>query len=242
MKNLYETRLFEDRKIYMYNDIKDSQGLLFIINDGAMIKNIENNIFQKLEENVENIMVVFVDSHDRFAEYTPWEHKSTVNNVDYYKGQGDEYLSFILGPMLKEIEKVYGLSFSKKNIFLGGSSLGGLIASYGLFEYADQLGGGIFVSSSYWYGGFIDYLEAKDISLEGKIIYMDVGDLERPGRTTMGKDIIKETQKVFDVFLNKQIDPENIRFILQEKMGHNQSFFIDRIYDAIIWISRDRRI
>ncbi len=242
MKKLYESLDMEDRKIYVYNDIKDDQALLFIINDGDMIKNIENNIFQKLAENVENIMVVFVDSPDRFKEYTPWKHKSTVNNVDFYEGGGDQYLAYILKDILDVLEKTYGIGFRSSNIFLGGSSLGGLIASYGLFQYPDSLGGGIFVSSSYWFDGFLDYLDQRSIDLSDKKVYMDVGDLERPGRTTMGKDVVGETKKVVDVFLAKGLKEENLSFILQENMGHNQSFFIDRIYDAIIWLSRDRRI
>ena len=228
---------FENRNIYVYSDIRNEDVKLFLVNDGDMIKRVQNNMFNKLEENSENIIVVAIEPEDRFNEYTPWFQNSYVDRIDVFKGSGDDYLELLMDELVPYIEEKEDVEIKDKNIFLAGASLGGLISSYGLLKYPKRLGGGIFVSSSYWYDGFLNYLSDSTCIDEDWLIYMDVGDKEKPGKITLFKDIVKETQKVYEILLEKGVKEKNINYRIQKDMGHNESFFIDRIYNGIVWIS-----
>ncbi len=227
---------FKNRNIYLYTDIKDEDVTLFLVNDGDMIKRVQNNMFSKLEEHASNIIVAAIEPLDRFDEYTPWFQNSYVDRIDVFKGSGNQYLEFLMEELVVYIEEKLDLEIKDKNIFLAGASLGGLISTYGLLKYPKRLGGGIFVSSSYWYDGFLNYLADSTCIDEDWLIYMDVGDKEKPGKITLFKDIVKETERVYEIFLDKGVAKRNINYRIQKDMGHNESFFIDRIYNGIVWV------
>lgn len=199
-----------------------------------MFTRLENNIVGKLEDRLENIIVIAIEPLDRFAEYTPWFQESMVSWVEYFEGSGDFYLSFLIEDLFPYLEERYDIKF--KNKYLAGASLGGLISSYGIFKYPDYFKGGIFVSASFWYEGFINYLKTLEYVGPRFKIYMDVGSEEKPGRISLFKDVVEETKLVYEIFLELGLNPNDIRFLIKKDMPHKESFFIDRIYDGIEWI------
>lgn len=230
----FEKILYEDRNLYVYSNIGNKDNLqMFLVQDGQMFQELENNIIKRFSSNLEDLLVVFIESKNRLREYSPWFSRSLLDDIGYFEGGGDEYLEFILKRVKPFIQRRYNIRIDGSNTFLCGASLGGLISTYGMLEYNRELGGGVFVSPSYWYEGFLDYVGRSQLDFSRFKIYLDVGDVEGRGKITQNKDMAEVVIEMKHIFLDKGICQEKFEFVLQEGMGHNDSFFIDRIYRGI---------
>ncbi len=98
----------------------------------------------------------------------------------------DAYLKFIFQELKPHIDRTYSTRPERKNTFMMGSSMGGLISAYALCEYPELLGG-VACLSTHWIGAYdtinnpipatmMDYLEAKLPSPGRHRLYMDLGD------------------------------------------------------------------
>lgn len=91
-------------------------------------------------------IVVGIDNggNKRMNEYNPNDTK------DYGKGEGREYLAFIVETLKPYIDKKYRTQKDKQHTWMAGSSMGGLISFYAGLYYPDIFGGlGVF-SPSFW--------------------------------------------------------------------------------------------
>lgn len=226
-----------DRQIKLMWNIKDPEKTsLFLINDGDMFDRIENNVLGKIRDNIDNVVICLIYPNDRGSEYTPWKSDDLGIKVKYFPGNGDGYLGYVFRKLVPRIESKINMRIKDGNIFMAGASLGGLISTYAMFKYPKEIGGGIFISSSYWYPNFVDYVKATDLDLEDKLIYIDIGSKESPSKITLNKSIVSITEDMVGLFLDKNLKYENIYFIIQDDMEHRESYFIDRIYDGILFI------
>lgn len=231
-----ETLSLNNFKINLYsNIIKKDNIKLFIIQDGDIFISKDNNLLGRINNSLEDIVIVLIHSNNRFDEYTPWEEDNFRTSYPF-TGGGDKYLSFIKNELLASLESHLDIKISKKNTFLGGASLGGLISLYGITKYPDDFGGAICISSSFWYDHFTNYLANKNNYNTEQSIYMDIGNKEGKGNITLYRDVLMETKKVYGILLDKGFKKENIYFKIQEGMSHRSSFFTDRIVDGISFL------
>lgn len=227
-----------DRRIQMFWNIKNPQKTsLFVIQDGDQFK---EEHFKRVVELLDNTCFVFIDPIDRLAEYTPWPSESLVEEIDQFEGCGEKYLEYIFEKLIPEIERKIKLGFKIGNIYFAGASLGGLISNFALLKESDLLGGGVFISASYWYANFFETLKKELPELKEKIIYMDIGLKEQPGKITQNKDIIEMTNSIVNLYLNNGISRDNFQFIEHEDMDHREIHFPDRILDGIEFILKQK--
>jgi len=75
----------------------------------------------------------------RMTEYNPYEFKP------YGNGEGDKYVDFLVNTLKPFFDKNFRTLPNKKNTFIAGSSMGGLISMYAVMKYPAVFGGaGIF--------------------------------------------------------------------------------------------------
>lgn len=222
------------RKIFLYKDVKSLEDLVIIfLQDGEKFLFKENDILSKTIRNLDNIIIVGIEPIDRKDEYTPWKYKS-------FNGQGDEYLKFIINDLKPYIEKKCGVVVKKENSYLAGASLGGLISVYGLLEYPGEFQGGIIVSPSLWYKGFLEYINKKSIEKD-LIIYMDIGAGEGKNKECIKKDILKNTKIFYGKLLESKLE-NKVYFNIIDDMKHNSNTFGYRIYRGIDHINNKIQI
>ncbi|MDQ2720640.1 MAG: alpha/beta hydrolase-fold protein [Bacteroidota bacterium] len=97
-------------------------------------------------------IVVGIDNGlaNRMNEYNPWKFKSFGN------GQGDQYVDFLVKTLKPFIDKNYHTLRDKKNTFIAGSSMGGLISMYAVLKYPLIFGGAGIFSPAFWTASGVD--------------------------------------------------------------------------------------
>ncbi len=105
---------------------------------------------------------------------------------NHYEIHSDDYLKFIVTELKPFIDKTYPTLPDRKNTFVAGSSMGGLISLYAICEYPEVFGGAACLST-HWPGIFTlennpfpaayqDYLRLYLPNPKTHSIYFDCGD------------------------------------------------------------------
>ena len=66
------------------------------------------------------------------------------------RGEGDQYVDFIVKTLKPFIEKKYRVKKGREHTYIAGSSMGGLISLYAVLKYPDVFGGAGIFSPAFW--------------------------------------------------------------------------------------------
>ena len=111
--------------------------------------------------------------------------KHLKSDVDFIPN-ADNYLQFIVKELKPMIDKNYSVHMDKKNTFISGSSMGGLISLYAICEYPEVFGGAACIST-HWIAPyvnannplpqeFLNYFTANLPDPKNHKLYFDSGD------------------------------------------------------------------
>jgi predicted alpha/beta superfamily hydrolase len=91
-------------------------------------------------------IVVAIDNggEKRINEYAPYDMK------EFGKGEGDQYVDFIVKTLKPYIENNYRVKTSPQDCFIAGSSMGGLISFYAMLKYPHTFGAAGVFSPAFW--------------------------------------------------------------------------------------------
>jgi enterochelin esterase-like enzyme len=156
------------------------------------------------EKKIKNCIVVAVwnNGQKRHPEYfpqKPFENLSQEQKIlvttqlqkagrttEVFKPVSDNYLKFLVTELKPFIDKTYSTYTSRKNTFIAGSSMGGLISLYAICEYPTVFGAAACLST-HWPGifsmdnnpiptAFVNYMSAHLPNPKNHKIYFDYGD------------------------------------------------------------------
>jgi len=159
------------------------------------------------------------DRHNEYTPQKPFESlplsytDSIINNGKRNNGAGiysgsiksDSYLEFIVQELKPYIDKNYRTKKDRKNTFIAGSSMGGLMSLYAICEYPSVFGGAACLST-HWPVIFSNennlfpeainnYLRSHLPSPKHHKIYFDLGDQTLDGMYKPYQKLIDETMK-----------------------------------------------
>lgn len=156
------------------------------------------------EYKIKDVIVVGVwnSGASRHADYFPQKPYEALNEIQKefvtkqlqekgrtkgpFKPISDNYLKFLVQELKPFVDSTFSTKKDSKNTFIGGSSMGGLIAMYAICEYPNIFGGAICMST-HWPGIFsmnenpvptalINYLKNNLPNPNSHKIYFDHGD------------------------------------------------------------------
>jgi len=133
------------------------------------------------------IIVVAIDNggDKRMNEYSPFDMEQ------YGKGEGSQYIDFLVQTLKPYIDKHYRTMKDEKNTFIAGSSMGGLISFYAVLKYPKIFGGAGVFSPSFWIAPQLKNIEPdKAKKVKGKI-YFYAGQAE-------GEHMVPDMLNVFE--------------------------------------------
>jgi enterochelin esterase-like enzyme len=143
------------------------------------------------------IVVAIWNTKDRIAEYAPMKPLTLLSDSikehlsmdhDLRQVRSDDYLKFIVNELKPQIESLYPVSKKREDLFISGSSMGGLISLYALMEYPEVFGGSACLSTHWPLSlhepdvnftlAYIQYMRAKLPVKQSTKLYFDHGDQE----------------------------------------------------------------
>lgn len=148
------------------------------------------------------IIVGIDNSEYRTTEYNAYD------NDRFGKGEGKQYVDFIVETLKPFIDKKYRTFKDPSNTIIAGSSLGGLISYYAALNYPKVFGKcGVF-SPAFWIAPEIDTLTMdKGRSVTGKIFFY-IGEKEGKRYVDDMESLIDKLATISDVDIYKVIDEE----------------------------------
>ncbi len=175
---------------------------------------VDETLARLAEENIEAIVVGLSNTDKRFQEYNPFPH--------VWGGCGDKYLSFIVDTVKPIIDRDFRTLPDRDHTGTIGSSLGGLISLFALFQRPDVFSFAGVLSPAFWIGGgaIYPYIEQQPF-VQGKI-YLDNGTRE-PSARHMKQVLIQKGYRLNHDLLH----------VVETDGEHNEVAWARRLPDAL---------
>ena len=168
-------------------------------------------------------IVVAVDhgAQKRLNEYNPFD------NTRFGKGEGDAYLEFLVKKLKPFIEKNYRASKKKKENYISGSSMGGLISMYALLKYPKVFGGAGLFSPAFWVGPEIyNTIDKRGKKVKANI-YFYAGKQE-------GEQMVPDMLRAFEKML--KVSKSKMKIQIRDEGKHNEADWRREFPEGYRWM------
>ncbi|MFN2438467.1 MAG: alpha/beta hydrolase-fold protein [Chitinophagaceae bacterium] len=121
-----------------------------------------------LGKKIDETIVVAVDNggNKRINEYSPYDMER------FGKGEGNQYVDFLVKTLMPYINKNYRTKKCGKNSYVTGSSMGGLISLYAMLKYPKEFDGAGIFSPAFWITPQLkEAIGIKAKKIKGKIYF-----------------------------------------------------------------------
>jgi predicted alpha/beta superfamily hydrolase len=164
-------------------------------------------------------IVVGIDNggDKRLNEYCPYDFSlaGIAANNKTNKGEGGLYADFLVKTLKPFIDKRYRTAKDKKNTFIAGSSMGGLISLYAVLKYPTVFGGVAVFSPAFWISGSKIY---RDIRKKGKSVRSKIYFL---GGKLEGGSMIPDMLKAFQGMA--AVSKSTMTTVIRDEGLHNEA-------------------
>ena len=127
--------------------------------------------------------------HKRLEEYSPVDFE--FPDVGHVPGRGKIYMDWMVNTLKPYIDANYPTLADREYTSLAGSSMGGLMALYGVCDYNRVFKKAACISPSFWMSKdkILDIVTNSEIATDS-VVYIDYGSLELPNHTTSSEALI----------------------------------------------------
>jgi predicted alpha/beta superfamily hydrolase len=184
LRHLAAPSLEEARDVYVYLPpghgdgerfpvlyMQDGQNLFDVATSFAGEWCVDESMEALAAEGLRAIVVGIANGDRRLDEYSPFED-------DRGGGQGDDYLQFLTATVKPLVDAAFATRPERRATGIGGSSMGGLIALYGVLARPDVFGCAAVMSPALW---FADRAVLRYTLLRPRAdvrLYVDIGTAE----------------------------------------------------------------
>jgi len=244
--DFYMPQLDRNRRIWLYLPpdyqtstknypvlyMKDGQNLFDNLTSFSGEWQVDETLNSLFEQGDYGAIVVGIDNGggERLNEYSPWV------NAQYGGGQGDEYMEFIAETLKPYIDENFRTRTEPEFNALLGSSMGALIATYGVCEYPNlfrKLGS---FSPAYWFA--LDYLDtylSSPIDLSNHRSYFVAGENE-------SSTMVTNTNAIKNVMQNNGMSSDNTFTKFDSYGTHTESYWRGEFGAAYEWLFMDENL
>lgn len=176
------------------------------------------------KENGLELIVVGIDNgqEHRMQELTAWDHEK------YGKAEGKEYMDFIVRTVKPYVDDHYRTLSSWEHTGIMGSSMGGLISHYAVFQYSGYFSKAGIFSPSYWYSeGPFDQAKKLKLSPETKL-FLYMGGKEGPMMLDNFNRMVE--------LLKEEGYADQMQTKITSNGEHNERFWRAELKEALLWL------
>ncbi len=188
-------------------------------------------------------IVVAVDhaGDKRTMEYLPFVHGNLSEQKHktgtLVQGKGREFADWLVNELKPYIDQTYRTKPEREQTSVMGSSMGGLISCYTALRHQQAISKAACLSSAFTKdlvsSHLVDYIKATPKRFPMKF-YMDIGDNEFG---VFNKDILKETQEVYDALLSAGFDRKELRYQVIKDGTHDETSWRNRTENILLWLN-----
>jgi predicted alpha/beta superfamily hydrolase len=143
------------------------------------------------------------------------------------EGEGDKYVDFLVETLKPFVDKNYRTLKSKKNTFIAGSSMGGLISMYAVLKYPGVFGGAGIFSPAFSVGPKIfDDMKARGRKVNSKI-YFYCGEQE-------GENMVPYTEMAFSEM--RKVSNSRMVCLIRSDGKHSESVWKEEFPLFYLWL------
>lgn len=188
------------------------------------------------------MVVVGIDCRpgmERLDDYCPYENSNLVGHFDWITrkvgGNGDAYLDWVVNHLKPFIDKTYPVDPSLEKTAIGGSSMGGYIATYALLKYPKVFSRAAGLSNAFWFAvePLVNTISKSSINHIQRL-YLDIGTKEEG--IEKSSDRYLQTNRQVAAAFNKLGLGDRLKY--QEVPGaiHNEAAWRKRLPEVIKFI------
>ena len=157
----------------------------------------------------------------RIDELAPWGRRGG-------HGRADTFVGWIADRLVPQLRARYHVVPGPAGVLLAGSSLGGLAATYGHFNWPETFGGALAMSPSYWLGAprIFDFVAAQSKPWTSQI-YVDTGAQEGGGGGA------RLAERMVGLLRERGYANDRVRLRIDRKGGHNERTWRRRMPAAL---------
>lgn len=172
--------------------------------------------------------IVEISGMDWGKDLTPWAAPGVFKGQNDFQGSASEYMQLLLYELVPYAEKYMGITVCER--ILGGVSLAGMFTVYTLY-HTDLFTGGLSVSGSFWYDGFIDFMKKGKVPETVKTVYLSLGIKEKNTKNKRMRTVEKCTWQVSEILQKSGILVE-----MEQMPGNHFANMPERIEKAVAWV------
>lgn len=178
-------------------------------------------------------IVVAIDNGGayRMNEYCPFDFLFGQDQSKKQKGEGKDYVSFIVNTLKPFIDKKLRTKKEKEHTFIAGSSLGGLISLYAALAYPKTFGGAGVFSPSVWIckKEILAFSKTKGPAMKSRMFFY-CGKQE-------SQEMVSDMLAVFET-LQKQ-SKSAMTVVIRDEGQHNEMTWRKELPGFFQWILRN---
>ena len=180
-----------------------------------------------LSVNDREVIVVGIEhgNDKRIEELTPYAHSK------HGGGKGDAFLKFMIETVKPKIDSKYRTKPDAEHTTIFGSSLGGLMALYGIIKYPDTFSKAGIFSPAFWINPEIYDLVASAEIMQGTKFYFLAGSAE-------SEEMVPDMKKMEALLKGKGISNAHIKSKVIEGGEHNEKLWRDNFPEAFEWLMK----
>jgi len=176
------------------------------------------------------LIVVGIDNggDHRNTELNAWD------NPDHKPGEGHEYMRFIVDTVKPYIDAHYRTKPDRDNTAIMGSSLGGLISHYAMYEYPNVFGKIGILSPAYWYAPPVfDYTSEHTLRTDTRVYFYAGGNED--------KHMLGNMQRIIASIRGQHFPDANLSVRVEAQARHNEAAWRAEFPHAVTWLFSTQR-
>ena len=165
---------------------------------------------------------------ERVKEYIPYRSLNPL----LLRPLGDRYPRFLAQEVMPFVHQTYRAAKGPENTFLGGSSLGGLIALYTILNKPGVFGGALLESASLWVANRQILKDSRAFRGWPQRIFLAVGTQEA-GRDDKNRQTVENLRELERIFRRSGLDDRRLLVEIAEGGTHSEGAWAARLPGAL---------
>lgn len=172
----------------------------------------------------ECIVIGIDNGPKRMSEYNPYEFQK------FGKGEGNDYVDFLAKSLKPFIDSHFRTLSGKKNTFIAGSSMGGLISLYAVAKYPSIFGGAGIFSPAFWTAPALDSaIKIAALKMKSRLFFYAGG--------REGGKMVPDMKRIEEEI--KSLSKSKIKEIIDEEAKHNEVAWRKYFPQVYLWLVND---